>query len=128
MRKISKTVSKAENIVNTLRKLLSRVKGPTIIKRKLLANVTRSIITYAIPVWGEAVSFKHYLYILNRFNRKMVICICRGYRPISGEVAGILARIEPMYIRIRDPFANCGISKDIGTKKHEVARDMGERY
>ena len=52
--------SKASVVATTLARLMPNVGGPRQKRRQLLASVTTSVLTYAIPIWAEALLIKEY--------------------------------------------------------------------
>ena len=52
--------AKAARVANALARLMPNKGGPCQPRRKLLASVVTSILTYGIAIWGEALKIEKY--------------------------------------------------------------------
>ena len=52
--------AKAARVAKALARLMPNIGGPRQPRRKLVASVVTSILTYGIAIWGEALKIKKY--------------------------------------------------------------------
>lgn len=98
---VMRTSAKAEAMTAMLARLMPNVRGPSPSKRKILAEVTNSIMMYAAPIWGpKATSIQKYADKLSSVQRKAALRICSAYRTISLDAAQVIAGIVPIDLRI----------------------------
>ncbi|CAL1672347.1 unnamed protein product [Lasius platythorax] len=72
---------------------MPNLRGPYEDKRRLYASVLTSVVTYAAPVWCDALSSasSKKLQPIVRLQRSIAIRVVSGYRTISFDVAALLA-------------------------------------
>ncbi|KMQ90925.1 reverse transcriptase [Lasius niger] len=85
--------SKAAKVSRALFRLMPNLRGPYEDKRRLYASVLTSVVTYAAPVWCDALSSasSKKLQPIVRLQRSIAIRVVSGYRTISFDVAALLA-------------------------------------
>lgn len=54
------TAAKAAKVATTLARLMPNISDPPQGRRKLLASVVTSVLTYGIAIWGEAPKIEKY--------------------------------------------------------------------
>lgn len=84
--KYVETISeKATKTVSALTRLMSNVRGPSAEKRKLLATVVHSQLTYAAPIWHGAIRYAKYKAKLSSPQRKMALRVACTYCTVSNN-------------------------------------------
>lgn len=95
----NRLIPRLEKVMGALHRLLPNLGGPNEPVRRLYGGVIRSIALYASPVWSNSLDKdRNSRKLLNGFQRRMAIRICRGYRTISHEAALLIARSPPIDI------------------------------
>ncbi|CAL1672920.1 unnamed protein product [Lasius platythorax] len=82
---------------------MPNLRGPYEEKRRLYASVLTSVVTYAAPVWSDALSSassKKIFRPIIRLQRSTTIRVVSGYRTISFDVATLLARMPPWTLEV----------------------------
>ncbi|KAL0279143.1 UNVERIFIED_CONTAM: hypothetical protein PYX00_000757 [Menopon gallinae] len=98
-----KQIKKAQKMTEALKRLLPRYGGPPEHKGRLYKNVTESILLYGASVWGTSViKNKTKIGQLLREQRRLGLCICRGFRTVATDVVLVLARMIPLDPLIRE--------------------------
>nr|XP_032519012.1 uncharacterized protein LOC116771300 [Danaus plexippus plexippus] len=85
---------KLERTGAALKRLLPNLGGPNASCRRLYLGIMQSMVLYGAPVWALNLS-RRPARTLIASQRVMAIRIIRGYRPISGEAANLLAGSPP---------------------------------
>ena len=93
---LQRAAEKADLVARDLKRIMPRTYGASENKRRILANVAQSILTYGIEIWHEALQVKKYRIPVERVQRTLCLGIIRGYRTISLEACRVLARIIPI--------------------------------
>jgi hypothetical protein len=89
---------KAARVNTALASLMPNTFGPRSSKRKLLANVTTSILTYSCETWKKALEKETNLIEINKVHRLSAIRVACAYRTISYEAACVIAGLVPIKI------------------------------
>lgn len=98
-RHIRAATEKASKISNNLNRIMPRTYGAGEGKRKLLAKIAESIISYGAPVWGESLKIKQNTKNLGKAQRATAIRVSRAYRTVSSEVLMVIGRCIPWDIK-----------------------------
>jgi hypothetical protein len=77
-----------------LRRLLPNVGGPSASCRRLYASTIRSMATYGVPIWIDALNSRNKV-LLRRSQHVIALRAIRGYRTISWVAATVLAGDAP---------------------------------
>ena len=79
-----------------LSRLLPNLGGPREGVRRLYANVLQSIALYGAPIWApDLAASRRSRELLRGSWRRIAVRIIRGYKTVSHEAAGLLARLPP---------------------------------
>lgn len=70
---------------------MRNVNSPSDAKRKLLAGVVISILTYGVKIWGEAVKFGIARKYLEAVHRAIALRLARAYRTVSSEALAVIS-------------------------------------
>ena len=87
---------KAGKAETAIARILPNVGGPRQSRRKVITNVTTSILLYGAPVWRQALDTSSYLRLMEPVHRRSALRITSAYRTTSGEAAHVLAGIPPI--------------------------------
>lgn len=87
---VVQTTKKADVRVAVLSRILP-IGGPSLFKRKVLAEIVHSTSLYAAPVWQEALRIGKYKNVLISTQRKILLSVIYAYRTISAIAAQVLA-------------------------------------
>lgn len=98
---IVKTITKTENIINNLSKILPNVGGPSSKKRKVISGVAYAVLLYAVPIWSEAAERKIYLKKLETLQRQLMIRTCSEYRTAT-EALQVVSDSLPIDLIIQE--------------------------
>lgn len=90
-------ITKTSKVASALGRLMPNLRGPGENKRWLYYNVVSPVIMYGAPIWWRLLARERdHLRKLNRVWRTMAIRVIAGYRTVSLEAAGLLARVPPL--------------------------------
>ncbi|KMQ86999.1 reverse transcriptase [Lasius niger] len=94
--------AKTSKVSRALFRLMPNLRGPHEGKRKLYANVLTSVITYAAPVWSDALSSASLRtrQPVVQLQRSMAIRVVSAYRTLSFDVATLLACMTPWALEV----------------------------
>lgn len=101
-RHVESIAEKAEKIVKVLTILLGNTTGPSMARRRVLAGALQNAITYAAPIWVDALQSKRNVYKLRAHQRAMTLRCCSGYCTVSAEAAAVLAGMIPIDLLISE--------------------------
>ncbi|XP_037931281.1 uncharacterized protein LOC119666079 [Teleopsis dalmanni] len=105
---------------------MPNIGGPTDTARVLLASVSKSVMLYAAPVWAHAPTIKSYSRVMKSAHRLSNLRICRAYRTVSDDAAGVLAGRMPIDFEAflaRDSFFQCSHRRTT-----ETGKSLAESY
>ena len=86
-----------EKTAAALSRLLPNLGGPREGVRRLYASVMQSIALYGAPIWApDLAASRRSRELLRGPWRKIAVRLIRGYRTVSHEAAGLLARLPPL--------------------------------
>jgi len=108
---------KTLKVMRSLGRLMPNLHGPSERRRKLYANIIKSVIMYGAPIWSDEFGASRKLkQKIRHIERTLAIRVVAGYRTVSADAAMLLAGIPPMcilaaywkrvYLRIRDSKIN----------------------
>ena len=89
---------KAAKVVIALTGLMPNVGGPRQPRRKLLASVVISILTYGIAIWGEALKIKECRRKIAAVNRLSALTVSCAFRTVSDEAVCVIAGMMPIEV------------------------------
>lgn len=101
---------KASKVQQTLARLMPNKFGARNGKRRLLANVTTSILRYGGETWSKALESESNRTKLNSVHRLAVMRVVSAYRTVSYDAACVIAGMKPIALTIQED-ARCGESK-----------------
>ena len=84
-------------MANALARLMPNIGRPRQPRRKLLASVVTSILTYGIAIWGEALKIEKYRRKMAAVNRLSALRVSSTFRMVS-DVVCIIPGLMPMEI------------------------------
>lgn len=93
---------KASKAISALSSIMPNNFGPRSSKRRLLANVSMSILRYGSPAWFTALQTKRNRGQLSKTQRLMAMRVVSAYRTISTEAACIISGMTPICIAIAE--------------------------
>lgn len=99
---IQHALAKAKKSVKALSQIMPRTRGAGEGKRRLLASVATSIVTYASPVWEKALRKARNVRRLASVQRLMAIRVCRAYRTVGLSAVLVLARQVPWHLVVTE--------------------------
>lgn len=92
---VTKVAKKATKAATALSRLMPRVGGLTVEKRKLLSTVVNSIMLYACPIWADVTKIEKYRVQRARVQRRISLRIGRAYRTVSEDAINVIAGMPP---------------------------------
>lgn len=101
---------KAARIHTALSRIMPNTFGPRSSKRRLLANVTMSVLRYGCEIWWKTTEKRRNWEILNQVHRLSAIRITSAYRTISFEAVSVISGLMPICILLRED-SRCWTSK-----------------
>lgn len=122
---------KAAKIIKTLNILLTNTNGPIISKRRVLAGALQSALTYAAPVWADALQFQRCVKKLKMHQRAIALRCCCGYSTVSADAAALVAGMVPIDLlilerkRVRDKMTQNPEASSRVVKEEERLTTMG---
>lgn len=88
---VENLTEKATKIIKTLNILLANTYGPHVSKPSVLAGALQSALTYAAPIWANALQYERASKKLKMHQRAIAIRCCSGYSTVSADAAVVLA-------------------------------------
>lgn len=126
-RQVEHACEKANKVQTALAIIMPNGYGPTSTKRKLLANVTTSVLRYGAEAWVDALETKRNLEMLNRVHRVSAMRIASAYRTISYDAACVVAGLIPIGLLLRED-SECRKSKQTeGVTERPLHRERSIR-
>ena len=98
---VKMTAAKTRRIAGFLVKIMPLQGGCSFRKRRVLASVTTSILTYAAPVWVHAMDVKVSAAKVIGAMRPVKIRICSAYRTVANEALDVLTDVPPADLLVR---------------------------
>jgi hypothetical protein len=117
---IRSVVNKARKTSKAISMLLPNVRGPATNKRKVLYMSVQSILTYAAPIWSEALKTTTYREMITTTQRIMALRVCCGYRTISNEAVMVISSVIPLHLLIEE---RTRLFSHAGTDSHDKAAE-----
>jgi len=102
---LSYVQEKAANSSQALFRMLWNTRGPKQERRVLLTSVVRAVITYAAPIWADAIKVPSYARGVKSIHRLCALRICCGFRTISDDAALVIAGIIPIDLLVAEEKA-----------------------
>lgn len=87
---------KAEKYVRHLSRLMANIGGPRASKRRLMMEVTNSILLYGAEVWGEKLEMESYRKHPASVQRRAALRIASAYRTVSEPAVLVIASVIPI--------------------------------
>ena len=79
---------------------MPNIGGPRQPRRKLLASVVTSILTYGIAIWGEALKIKECRWKITAVNRLSALRVFCAFRTVSDEAMCVIAGMMPIEVPV----------------------------
>ena len=89
---------KAVKVATSLARLMPNISGPRQLRRKLLASIVISILTYGIAIWGEALKIKECRRKIVAVNRLSALRVSCAFRTVSDEAVCVIAGMMPIEV------------------------------
>ena len=90
--------AKAARVANALTRLMPNIGGPRQPRRKLLASVVTSILTYGIAIWGKALKIEKYRRKMAAVNRLSALSVSSAFRTVLDDAVCIIPGLMPIEI------------------------------
>lgn len=113
--------AKARASAVSLCRIMPNTRGPKYHRRRILAEVVKSIILYASPIWSRSMKFRTYCSRLNSVYRLIALRVCCAYRTVSDEAAFVIAGMAPVDLLARETSY---IYEDGNTKEEARAKTI----
>lgn len=101
-RHVDYVCEKAAKVQKALARIMPNTFGPISSKRRMIANVTTSVLRYGCEVWGKALDKQRNSEIINRIHRLSALRIASGYRTVSYDAACIIAGLMPIELVLKE--------------------------
>lgn len=89
---------KANRALEKLNRILPNVGGATLVSRRMLMSIPKSMVLYAVPVFFYALRHRWARIEMRAIQRLAGIRICAAYRTVAWDVLDILAGILPVVL------------------------------
>lgn len=93
---------KAQKTARAMHSILPNTKGPSEIKRRILAMTVQSIILYASSVWEKTLSRQTQVQKILGAQRAAALRVCRAYRTASTEAVLVISGLLPLNILVEE--------------------------
>jgi retron-type reverse transcriptase len=111
-RHVEYACEKASKVNTAIARRMPNTFGPRSSKRKLLANVTTSILRYGCAFWVEALEKSRNLEIMNRVHRLAVLRVASAYRTVSYDAACVVTGLIPIKMLLMED-KRCWLEKQV---------------
>jgi len=71
------------------------------------------ILSYGVPIWGEAIGKKYNILIIERIQRLIALRLCHAYKTVSTDALNIICNLMPIDLRLKQIEVEYQIKKDI---------------
>jgi hypothetical protein len=71
------------------------------------------ILSYGVPIWGEAIDRKYNILIIERIQRLIALRLCHAYKTVSTDALNIICNLMPIDLRLKRIAVEYQIKKDI---------------
>lgn len=95
---IEHVAGKAAKVATALARLMPNIGGPRQPRRRLLASVVTSVLTYGITIWGEALKYEDYRRKIAAVNRLSALRVSCAFRTVSDDAVCVIAGLIPIEI------------------------------
>lgn len=93
---VKHATEKAARTAMTLARLMPNIGGPRQSRRKLLASVANSVLTYGITMWGDALKNCECRRKVTAVHRLSALRVCCAFRTVSNDAVCVVAGMMPM--------------------------------
>lgn len=83
-------------------RIMPNTRGPKYLRRKILADVVRSVILYAAPVWWESTKLKTYRHKISSVYRLAALRVSCAFKTVSDEAAFVIAGLIPIDLMAKE--------------------------
>uniref|UniRef100_A0A6V7JIN6 Reverse transcriptase domain-containing protein n=1 Tax=Bracon brevicornis TaxID=1563983 RepID=A0A6V7JIN6_9HYME len=97
-RHVEQVTEKASRVALSLARLMPNIGGPRQDRRKLLASVMVSILTYGIAIWGEVLEMETYRRKVAAVHRISALSVASAFRTISNDAVCVIANMMPIEV------------------------------
>ena len=87
---------KSNKSCTSLCRVMPNTRGPRFLRRKILAEVVKSVILYASPIWADCLKYKTYTHSISAVYRTTALRVCCAYRTVSDEAAFVVGGLIPI--------------------------------
>lgn len=121
---VGKAAKKAGRMAVALERIMPNIGGPRSSKRRFLGGVIHSVVSYAAPIWSDALLRVNARSRMNLVQRRVALRTISAYRTVSDEAALMLARILPIDILVRERVRTWGAgNNNLGRARRKAERE-----
>ena len=95
---VKHTIVKAAKVATTLARLMPNIGSPRQGRRKLLASVVTSVLTYGIAIWGEVLKIEEYRRKVAAVHRLSALRVSCAFRTVSDDAVCVIAGMMPVEV------------------------------
>lgn len=99
---VKRTVTKAEEKLSALTRIMPNIGGPGSSKKKALYGVIQSVLLYGAPVWSSALNTKRIASLIGGVQRRALLRIACAYRTVSYNALLTITGIPPITLLIQE--------------------------
>lgn len=93
---VKAATTKADNLAMKMARLMPNVRGPSSMKRIVLAEVVHTVLLYGEEIWHSALEMEWATRKLESVQRRLALRVCSGYRTMSVQAAQVIAGLIPI--------------------------------
>uniref|UniRef100_A0A6V7L8Y1 Reverse transcriptase zinc-binding domain-containing protein n=1 Tax=Bracon brevicornis TaxID=1563983 RepID=A0A6V7L8Y1_9HYME len=97
-RHVEQVAEKASRVAMSLARLMPSISGPRQDRRKLLATVVVSVLTYGIAIWREVLEMETYRRKVAAAHRISTLRVACAFRTISNDAVCVIANMMPIEV------------------------------
>lgn len=120
---VEKTTVKARRVATALGRLMPNIGGPRQGRRKLLASVVTSILTYGIAIWGDVLKIQKYRKKVAAVHRLSALRVSCAFRTVSDDAGCVIAGMLPIEILAMERKTMFDSRNDISENREEAKRN-----
>ncbi|XP_015121541.1 uncharacterized protein LOC107044250 [Diachasma alloeum] len=90
--------TKASGVRSTLSRLMPNIGGPKQRRRALLSSVTTSVLTSAIPIWGDVLRLQEARRKIAPIYRLSALRVASAFRTVSEDAVCVIAGLLPIQV------------------------------
>uniref|UniRef100_A0A6V7KR42 Reverse transcriptase domain-containing protein n=1 Tax=Bracon brevicornis TaxID=1563983 RepID=A0A6V7KR42_9HYME len=97
-RHVEQVMEKASRVAMSLARLMPNIGGPRQDRRRLLASVVISVLTYGVAIWGEVLEMETYRRQVAAVHRISALRVACAFRTISNDAVCVIANMMPIEV------------------------------